>query len=70
MEHNMEKKVKLFAWEPRPTDYYEITGVDRSGKRFLIRTKDWFYASGINVWRGTKWLVRDGRRQRITKVTN
>jgi hypothetical protein len=53
-------------WEHLDGDSYLVTGVDRNGKRFTIRASSWRYASGINVWRGNKWLVRDGKRYLIT----
>jgi hypothetical protein len=28
------------------------------------------YIRGINVWRGSKWLLRDGRRWLIQRITN
>lgn len=46
------------------------TGVDRDGKRFVKTAKEWKWIAGINLWRGTKWLVRDGKRYVISKHYN
>jgi hypothetical protein len=51
-------------------DVYHVTGVDREGKRFKIVTKDWNYAANINLWRGSRWLVRAGKRWLINRVYN
>ena len=46
---------------------YEVTGVDRAGKRFKIVTSNPIHAFGINVWKGTLWLVREGKRTMIQR---
>jgi hypothetical protein len=58
------------GWTAKPGDMYEVTGVDRDGKKFKITTHSWQHAQGINVWRGTKWLVRDGHRHIIQRIYN
>lgn len=59
------------TWMADDVARYEVTGVDRNGKRFKIVTDSWPHARGINVWRGSKWLVRhDGRRELIQSVFN
>lgn len=45
--------------------WYEITGVDRSGKRFKKMTSNETYARGHNVWRGTLWKCTNAGRKRI-----
>lgn len=51
-------------------DTFAVTGIDRWGKRFCIKTKSHIFAMGINVWRGSRWLVRDGKRKLISRVYN
>lgn len=57
-------------WNHLPTDKYMATGVDRNNKRFRIVSNSYDYIRGLNLWRGTKWLIRDGKRHRIQSVTN
>ena len=54
----------------REQDTYEVTGVDRSGRRFKQAYKSKFFAMGVNLWRGSVWHVRDGKRKLIKRVTN
>ena len=50
---------------------YHITGVDRNGKRFKIVTSNPIHAAGINVWRGTKWIVdENGKRKVLQRIYN
>lgn len=49
---------------------YKITGVTRNGKRFRIITDNSTYARGINLWRGTKWELRDGHWRVLVRVWN
>jgi hypothetical protein len=58
------------SWSPQPGDYYLVTGTTRSGKRFRFQTDKWPLAAAINVWHGTKWLVRDGQRFSIQRIYN
>ncbi len=58
------------SWSSRPGDSFLITGKDRNGKRFRIESISWRYTVGINLWRGTKWLIRDGKRFKISTVYN
>lgn len=61
----------LISWDNADVQEYHVTGVDRSGKRFKIVTKNWWQASAINVWRGTRWAVgHDGKRHRIQTIRN
>ena len=57
-------------WTHIQGDRYLVTGIDLSGKRFRIEKTNWLYANGINVYRGSRWLVRGGRRYLIARVTN
>jgi hypothetical protein len=58
------------SWTHEKGDEYLVTGVDRSGKRFRRACASWALARGINLWRGTKWLVRNGKRYKISTTTN
>ena len=58
------------SWLQAPQDTYLVTGTTTNGKRFAVTTKSWAHARGINVWRGSKWLVRDGKRHLIQRITN
>lgn len=53
-----------------PTDTYMATGTDRNGKRFTIVSSSYDYIRCLNLWRGTKWLVRNGKRHRIETANN
>lgn len=59
------------SWEHRPGDLYLVTGVPyQGGKRFRRSFGNWRHAEGINLWRGSKWLIRDGKRYLICRVRN
>lgn len=58
------------SWVQIAGDSYLVTGVDRRGKRFKIRCATWQHADCINVWQGTKWLLRNGKRIKIQSVCN
>jgi len=50
---------------------YEVTGVDRYGKRFKMSGLNAFHCRCINLWRGTKWGVRkDGTRKKLVEIYN
>ena len=50
---------------------YHITGITRDGKRFKIVTDNAIHAMGINVWRGTKWIVNEnGKRTVLQRIYN
>lgn len=50
---------------------FRITGVDRSGKRFVKETTSYAYACMINLWNGSVWIVfENGKRKRIRRVIN
>lgn len=58
------------SWIELPGDKYVLTGVDRKRRRFRITTENWRYASGINLWRGNLWLLRNGKKWKIQSVSN
>ncbi len=50
---------------------YEITGVDRYGKRFKLTTSNVIHAQGINLWNGSKWgVLPNGKRKLLVRVYN
>lgn len=58
------------AWIHTQGDKYKATGIDCAGRRFGITSESWLYISGINIWRGSKWLLRGGKRFLICKIHN
>jgi len=60
----------LVYWDKLPGDKYLATGIDRNGKRFRIESGSWEYIRCINIWRGNKWLCRNGKREKIQSVYN
>ena len=57
-------------WTHEPGDFYLVTGVTPAGGRFKRQTEVWAVAKGINLWRGSRWLVRHGKKYLIQRVTN
>lgn len=58
-------------WTPQPGDRYLVTGLmAHSTRRFRKYFSSWATANGINLWRGSKWLVRDGKRYLISRTWN
>lgn len=58
-------------WQHQEGDIYVATGVLVNGRRFKpIRSSSWRHIQQINLYRGTKWLERDGKRYRIQTVWN
>lgn len=60
----------IVTWDYCERDSYLVTGITRSGKRFRFACPKWSVAAAINVWRGTYWLQRDGRRYKIQSRFN
>jgi hypothetical protein len=58
------------TWTHQPGDSYAVTGITTTGKRFRFSTDRWPLASAINVYRGTYWLIRDGKRHKIQSRYN
>lgn len=59
-----------FEWTHQTGDKYHVTGVTVYGKRFKIVTENPHYALGINLYRGSMWLVRNGKRRLVRQVSN
>jgi len=51
-------------------DTFAVTGVTVHGKRFKIQTSNAMHAMCINLWRGSVWLCRGGKRMRVKHVVN
>lgn len=57
-------------WVQDKLDRYVVTGVTTCNKRFSYTYQDWPSANGINLYRGSKWLLREGKRYLIQRVWN
>lgn len=61
-----QKQIELL-----PDDKFIVTGkLYRSEKRFKIETGSYSYARSINVWNGSLWLLRDGKRTLLVRYYN
>ena len=60
----------MATWIHMPGDKYHVTGVERKGKRFKIVTENWWYANTINIYNGSVWHVRDGKRTLVKRIYN
>jgi len=58
------------SWTPQEGDTYLVTGTAGNGRRFRRVCPSWAYANGINLLRGSRWLLRGGRRYRINTTVN
>lgn len=58
------------SWTAEPGDRYLVTGTTPDGRRFKQVHSTWRMACGINLWRGRKWLLRDGKRHLINRTWN
>lgn len=61
--------MKNIEWTHKAGDSYLVTGTDTNGKRFRIVCATWLHARGINLQSGCKWLVRDGKKTLLVKVS-
>ncbi|HEY5606261.1 MAG TPA: hypothetical protein VIL45_07060 [Thermoplasmata archaeon] len=57
-------------WIHGAGDTYAVTGIDVRGRRFRIRTGNPWQALAVNLYRGSVWLVRDGKRKLVKRVWN
>lgn len=57
-------------WTCQANDKYHVTGKDKYGRYFKRVCDNWHMARSINVWKGSRWLVRDGQRYLIERVYN
>jgi hypothetical protein len=60
----------ITTWTHQEGDKYLVTGIDREGKRFYLLYNYWHVAKAINVWKGSRWLIRDGKRVLIQRIYN
>lgn len=58
------------SWTHKSTDSYLATGKDTNGKRFRISSTNYNYIIRINLYNGSIWLIRNGNRIRLRRVTN
>lgn len=49
---------------------YVVTGTTPGGKRIKITTTSRMHAFGINLWRGTVWVIENGKRRALKRVCN
>lgn len=70
MQQSFVRKAGQAEWTHLPGDKYLVTGVTRHGSRVHLTFDSWFWARGINVWHGSRWLVRDGKRKLIQRIIN
>lgn len=49
---------------------YHVTGVTVNGRRFRMIYSSCYWAMGINLWRGSVWEVKDGKRKLVKRVWN
>ena len=56
------------TWKRKEGDFYQVTGVDKDGKRYVKHCDTWFNAMCTNDWNGSKWLCRDGKRYLISRM--
>lgn len=66
--------ISSFSYHKRPIAdrpvTYIVTGKLVSGKRFKITTASRMHAFGINLWRGSVWVLQNGKRKRLKSVSN
>ena len=56
-------------WEHQSGDKYLVTGTDLRGRRFSQTYSDWLQAKGVNIAKGSKWLLRNGKRHLISRAS-
>ena len=70
MSSPLTRTADSLSWTHQDGDKYVVTGVTTDGQRFRQSYTAWFWARGINLYRGSKWLLRDGKRWLIQRVWN
>ena len=59
-----------FTWTHRPSDRYLVTGRTVRGERFRSSLlSNPYQALYINLYDGRVWLLRDGKRTLVKRVT-
>lgn len=51
-------------------DKFIVTGVTKTGQRFKKELDSFIWADAINLWRGSVWLLRNGKRTLLKRVWN
>lgn len=49
---------------------YIVTGVRPNGRRFRINCDSIYIATSINLWRGSVWEIKGGKRKLLKRVYN
>lgn len=70
MANGIERINGTIEWTTCSDDKYIVTGVDRDGKRVKKENSNYHYIAGINIYRGSRWLVRNGKRHLLQRVYN
>lgn len=69
MESPIKRVGERVEWTHKDGDLYKATGVLVNGKRFEpIISDNWLHIRSINLYRGSKWLLRDGKSYLIERV--
>lgn len=58
------------VWDYKPGDRYLVIGYYYNSNKKFRKESESTVILGINLWRGRKYLIRDGKRHLIQKVTN
>jgi hypothetical protein len=67
--HNpTERKGSRVYWIEMPGDTYAITGIAPSGERVRIASPSWHAVKGIQLIKGTRWLLRSGKKWKINSI--
>lgn len=56
------------TWDSQPGNTYLVIGKTTDGKRFRQEYGSWYWARGVNLLNGRKYLVRGGKRYLIESV--
>ena len=49
---------------------YLVTGIDKRGKRFALSFNNLLYVMSINLWKGSVWKIKNGKRILIKRFIN
>lgn len=68
MKNPMTRKGSRVYWNETAGDSYAVTGVSPSGERVKITSPSWHALRGIELLKGTRWLVRANKRWKINSI--
>lgn len=66
----MKSPIVNGEWTHEQGDKYLVVGIDKAGQRYRTESEIWRYIEGINIYRGNKYLIRNGRRYLIQRINN